>query len=142
MSGRQTTIKKRALQAMVLPATASGDLAPAWTGGWSSLWSGGTSDAQLRRLLGSLARRLQQLPPDGEGAVLDAALHAVSARLYGYSEDQAWRSYQWWLERVRKFGSGSGWAVAELDDLLRSAGCSAWVEADGSGWEQDLNSEV
>ena len=120
MSGRQTTIKKRALLAMPLPTAIRGELRATWTGGWRELWDARTSDAQLRMLLASLARCLQRRPPVAEEATVDAALHAVAARMYGHSEEQAWESYRWWLERMRTSVPGKRWSAAALDEVVRS----------------------
>ncbi len=122
MSGRQTTIKKRALGMMPLPEAALGTSQGTWEGGWKRLWDPGTTDQEVRSLLRRIAARLQQHPDKPERAPLEWLLHAVVARLYGYSPKEALASLSWFAERMRLPGWRPHWPLVQVEATLHRLG--------------------
>jgi hypothetical protein len=119
MSGGQTTIKKRALQGMPIPAAFSLPDLDRWAGGWADVWSEHTSDSALIDLLGLLSRRCQR--PAGARPLesVDLATHAVVARLYGVAAAPALASLAWWCARSGLGEAPAEWPVEPVDRMLR-----------------------
>ena len=120
MSGRQTTIKKRALGAMPIPGGARGPVAGEWIGDWGTIWSPQTGDAELRTLARTVAMTLQRGDEISGRKLLDWVLHAAVARLYGHTETQARLSLNWYGGRSRGETPGEHWPVRQLDGVLQS----------------------
>ena len=119
MSGRQTTIKKRALGAMPIPDGARGPALEECTWTWEAIWSPQTSNAALRTLVRTVAVALQHGGETPEREHLDWILHAAVARLYGHTQAQARRSLNWYGDRARGATPGKCWPVGTLDAVLR-----------------------
>ena len=120
MSGRQTTIKKRALAAMPIPGGAVGLAVEEWTGDWGTIWSPQTSEPELRSLVRTVAMKLQRSRETSGRKLLDWVLHAAVARLYGHTEAQARRSLNWYGGRSRGETPGECWPVRQLDAVMQS----------------------